>query len=103
MHGVTAARKIKLSVTVDADVVERVDRAAREVPGATRSSIVEAWLRRGARAQAERELRDATIAYYEALTPAERAEDEQLSHALSRRARRLDVDGPSRKASRRAT
>lgn len=86
------ARKVKLSVTVAADLVERLERAKRRAPSQSLSSVVEAWLRRGARADAESELRNATVRYYEGMSESERRDDEALARALSRAARRLDVD-----------
>jgi len=95
-------RKLKVSVTLSREILERVDRQAKR-RGGTRSSIVEAWLKQAARGQAERDLETDTIAYYESLTAEERAEDVALSRALTASARRLDIDGtsPRRRTRRR--
>ena len=95
----TAARKVKLSVTLSRDLVERID---REAGGAgARSRVIEQWLRQAARMHAERDLERATIAYYESLTDEERAEDDAISSAMGRAGRRLDIDGTGRAQRRR--
>lgn len=85
----TDGRKVKLSVSLSADLLERIDHAAARLPGSTRSSVIEAWLRSAARAAAEASLASEVIAYYEARTPAERAEDEGMARGLSAAARRV--------------
>ena len=89
-------RKLKVSVTLSPEILERVDRQAKRLRG-TRSSIMESWLKQAARRQSERDLETDTIAYYESLTAEERAEDEELSRALTSAARRLEIDGPSQR------
>jgi metal-responsive CopG/Arc/MetJ family transcriptional regulator len=85
------ARK-KLSITLAPDVIEAVDRAmAREV-ASSRSAVIEKWLRRASRIDAEARLREDTIAYYESLSEAERAEDGAISKATAKAARRLRID-----------
>jgi metal-responsive CopG/Arc/MetJ family transcriptional regulator len=84
--------KQKLSITLDADVVREVDRAAKSLPGATRSSVIELWLRRAALGEAEARLRAETIAYYEGLSPKERAEERAMARAASRAAKHLAFD-----------
>jgi hypothetical protein len=76
--------KAKLSVTIDRDVLEAVDRELERSSGTTRSSVIERWLRLGerwlrlgARASAEQELHLQTVAYYEALSRQERLEDQE--------------------------
>lgn len=83
---------MKVSLTLAPDLVRAVDRAAKSVPGASRSSVVEEWLRRAARTDLEARLRAETIAYYEALSPTERREDASLARASSSAARRLRLD-----------
>jgi hypothetical protein len=68
-----AAKKLKVSLTLSRDLVEFID--ARSGTKDTRSSLVERWLRESARREALRELEAETAAYYDSLTPAERAED----------------------------
>lgn len=84
--------KVKLSVTLAPDLVRAIDRARRRHPGESRSSIIEAWLRRGARRDEEERLRAETIAYYEARSTAEVREDAAIARAASRAARRLEFD-----------
>jgi metal-responsive CopG/Arc/MetJ family transcriptional regulator len=85
------ARKVKISVSLDAGVLDAVDRlAARE--GSTRSAVMERWLREASRAAKVARLAEETAAYYDALTPSERAEDADLAAASSRSARRLAID-----------
>ncbi len=93
----TAAAKVKVSLTLSADLVALVDRDAR-LHNNTRSGVVEHWLRRAATAKTEQEINDATVVYYSALRGDERTEDESLSRSLSNAARRVSYDGsvPSR-------
>lgn len=89
------SRKLKLSVTVSEDLVARIDRQS-ERERRSRSAVIDGWLRQAARRQAEQDIEDATIAYYDSLTPKERAEDEAMSLASSRAAAMLDIDGPAK-------
>lgn len=89
-----AARKVKVSVSLDADVLALVDQSAvRE--GAARSAVMERWLRAAARDAKLRQLENATAAYYDALTATERTEDTAIARAASRAARRLRIDEPA--------
>lgn len=81
--------KIKLSVTLSNDVVKQLDAYGARRGITNRSNIIELWLRRAARAQAE--LQQDTIAYYERLTQAAR-DDDAWSSASSRELERLDID-----------
>jgi hypothetical protein len=92
------ATKLKVSLTLSADVVALVDRDARRHDG-TRSGVIEQWLRRAASASAQREIEDATAAYYRSLRGAGRDEEEALSKGLSSAARRVSYD--EREAPRR--
>lgn len=85
-----SARRRRVTVTLPADLLERID---REAAGSSRSSVVERWLREAARSRVQSRIEEATIAYYEGLTTAEEREDEALARALASGARRLDVDG----------
>lgn len=84
--------RTKLSITLAPDVVRAVDRAAKAQPGASRSSIIETWLRRAARISEEERMRVETVAYYESRSEQERREDDAWARASSRRARRLKLD-----------
>lgn len=97
----TSARKLKVSITLSADLVALVDRDAHRTHD-TRSGVVEQWLRRAATATAEKDLEEATAAYYLSLRGDERSEDEALSRALSTAARRLSYDDAPRPRRRRA-
>jgi hypothetical protein len=87
----TKAAKIKLSVTLSADVLALVDRDARRL-GKTRSGIIDQWLRRAAAGNVEREVEQATIAYYRSLRDDERKEGDAIAKALSRAARNVSYD-----------
>jgi hypothetical protein len=94
MRGMTKATKRKLSVTLSADVLALVDRDARRL-GETRSGVIEQWLRRAAAGNVAREIEQATVAYYRSLREEERKENDALSKALSRAARRVSYDEAS--------
>ncbi|HEY8072467.1 MAG TPA: ribbon-helix-helix protein, CopG family [Labilithrix sp.] len=94
----TAKRKV--SLTISADLLELVDRDARR-RNDTRSGVVEQWLRRAASATVEKEIAEATAAYYQSLRGSERAEDEALARALSKAAQRVAVDDGARPRHRR--
>ena len=91
----TAARKLKVSVTLSADVLKLVDRDARRHKD-TRSGVIEQWLRRAASATTERDIEDATAAYYLSLRREDRTEDESVSRAMSSAARRVSLDDAPR-------
>lgn len=94
--------RVKVSLSLPPDLVARIDRVAR-AESRSRSRVVERWLRRAAREGAHRELEEATIAYYESLTPEELRQDSEMAAALSRAGRRLDIDAlprPRRAGSR---
>jgi hypothetical protein len=59
----TATAKLKVSLTLSADLVALVDREARRAKD-SRSSVIEQWLRRAASSNLERVIDDATAAYY---------------------------------------
>jgi len=92
--------KSKVSLTISADLLELVDRDARR-RNDTRSGVVEHWLRRAANATVEREIEDATAAYYHSLRGIQRAEDEALARALSAAARHVVYDDAARPRRRR--
>ena len=92
----TAVRKLKVSLTLSADLVARADRDAK-ILNDTRSGVIERWLRRAVSDSETRRLHDATLAYYESLTPEDRGEDEAWAKVASRAAQRIDYDAaPSR-------
>jgi metal-responsive CopG/Arc/MetJ family transcriptional regulator len=84
--------RTKLSITLAPDLVEEIDRAVERHVAASRSAVIENWLRRVSRLNAEAQLREETIAYYESLSAADAADDAALSTAGAAAARRLDLD-----------
>jgi metal-responsive CopG/Arc/MetJ family transcriptional regulator len=100
MNGMTAARKVKVSVTLSKDLVELIDREA--TGAANRSAVVELWLRRAARTKMVRDIERATEDYYDSLSVAERTEEESLGRSLSRAARKIryDDERPTRRTKR---
>lgn len=86
------AARTKLSITLAPDVVEEIDRAVERHVAGSRSAVIEKWLRRVSRINAEARLRDETIAYYESLSAGDTAEDAALSTAGAAAARRLNFD-----------
>ncbi len=91
----TSSPKLKVSVTLSADILELVDRDARRRSD-TRSGVIEQWLRRAVSASVAKEIDDATAAYYLALRSDERAEDTELARGLSKAARRVSYDDDAR-------
>jgi metal-responsive CopG/Arc/MetJ family transcriptional regulator len=83
-------RKAKVSVTLDRDLLAAIDRRATR--GATRSQVIEQWLRLSVLAQAHRDLEAATAAYYEGRTADQRTEDEALAAFSTRGLGQLDLD-----------
>jgi metal-responsive CopG/Arc/MetJ family transcriptional regulator len=94
------ARKTKISISLDADVLDAVDRRAKRNK-ITRSAVMEQWLRSAARQVEMQRLEEETAAYYDSLTPAERAEDAAIAEASSRAAQHLIFDAPSPQRKRR--
>jgi metal-responsive CopG/Arc/MetJ family transcriptional regulator len=86
----TAANKVKVSITLSGDLLRAIDREAARADGHTRSSVIEAWLRRGQRRMAETRLAAETVAYYQTLTEEEREEDRAWSSYSSRAFETLD-------------
>ncbi|HTQ48766.1 MAG TPA: ribbon-helix-helix protein, CopG family [Polyangiaceae bacterium] len=96
----TGAAKLKVSLTLSADLVALVDRDARR-SRSTRSGVIETWLRRAATASARREIEEATAAYYLALRAEADDEEEALSKALSSAAKKVRYDEAPRSRGRR--
>jgi metal-responsive CopG/Arc/MetJ family transcriptional regulator len=67
-------RRARVTVTLSPDVLSKVDRAARSRPGGSRSSVIEAWLRRAAEGEAQGALDQAIARYYDGVTAEEHAE-----------------------------
>jgi metal-responsive CopG/Arc/MetJ family transcriptional regulator len=96
----TTVRKLKISVSLDAELLALLDRrAAKEKT--TRSAIMEQWLRRASRQSDLQWLEEETAAYYDALTPAEKEDDAEWTEFASRSARKLTIDEPAARYGRR--
>src|SRR3954463_12407877 len=89
--GMTASRKVKISVSIDPALLGAVDRYAARV-GVTRSAAMERWLSQVSRQENLNRLEEETAAYYEALTEVERADDRAWASAAASKARRLTID-----------
>jgi metal-responsive CopG/Arc/MetJ family transcriptional regulator len=100
MGGMMAATKLKVSLTLSADLVALVDRDARR-NRSTRSGVIETWLRRAATTSARKQIEEATAAYYLALRAEAEDEEEALSKALSAAAKKVRYDEASRPRGRR--
>jgi metal-responsive CopG/Arc/MetJ family transcriptional regulator len=92
-----APNKVKVSITLAADLVTAIDREAAR-SGVTRSWLIEDYVRVGASRAAA--LEEATSAYYASLQPAERAEDLAITRASSAAAKRVVYDQPVRRGRR---
>ena len=104
------ARKVKISISIDAALLANVDRyaAANRV---TRSAALERWLGQVSHREKLNRLEEETAAYYDSLTEADKREDAEWAEFAAKSARKLDIDGgwpdtppapkrPRRKASR---
>jgi metal-responsive CopG/Arc/MetJ family transcriptional regulator len=100
----TTARKLKISISLDATLLDAVDRRAA-AQKTTRSAIMEQWIRSASRQADLQRLEEETAAYYDSLTPMEKAEDAEWAAFASRSARKLVIDDAAeptrRKRSRR--
>ena len=83
----TAARKLKLSITLSADLVSRIDQQVDKA--SSRSSVIERMLQRAGRLRVADELEAATIAYYDGLDEEARADDDAIARAGSSTARKV--------------
>jgi hypothetical protein len=101
IRSMTAAAKLKVSLTLSADLVALVDRDVRRGKS-SRSGVIEQWLRRAANASVEQEIDVATAAYYRSLRGDDRTGDESLSRSLSDAARRVTYDDDSAPRGRQA-
>ena len=92
--------KVKVSVTLSADLLKRIDREAKSRRSDSRSAVMERWLRTVVYRSAEEKLAAETTAYYQALTDEERAEDVEWAEFSARSFSQLDIDGPPARKSR---
>ncbi len=88
------ANKTKLSVTVSPDLLAQIDEEIARAPeGATRSAVVERWLREASQRRAVDRLAEETARYYRERTSEQREDDEdwaavatsEYGHAPTRR------------------
>jgi metal-responsive CopG/Arc/MetJ family transcriptional regulator len=96
----TSGSRLKVSLSLPADLIARVDQEVKARSDSSRSAVVEEWLRKGAHLKAESDLRASVVAYYQSLDSTERREEEALSRALSQRAHSLRVDDPHARLTR---
>jgi Arc/MetJ-type ribon-helix-helix transcriptional regulator len=94
--GMPTTTKQKLSITLSRDLVATINRRVSEGAGASRSEVIEAWLRRAVRRSAEHALALETITYYESLTAEERREAEAWARFSAAEAGRGDVTSAPR-------
>jgi metal-responsive CopG/Arc/MetJ family transcriptional regulator len=90
MMGMTA-RKVKISISIDATLLANVDRYAA-VNHVSRSAALERWVGQVSHREKLNRLEEETAVYYESLTDVERREDVALAAASSRHAKKLDID-----------
>ena len=96
----TAARKVKISVSIDPSLLGAVDRYAARV-GVTRSAAMERWLSQISRQENLNRLEEETAVYYDSLTAPERQDDEDWASASSSKAQKLGIDEPARAGRRK--
>jgi metal-responsive CopG/Arc/MetJ family transcriptional regulator len=96
------ARKIKVSVSLDADLLQVVDKAAAR-EGTTRSELLERWLRDGQRRANVMRLQEETATYYDSLTLPETRDDSRWAEAAAKSARRLQIDDDAAPSESRRT
>lgn len=83
--------KTKVSVSLPRDLLEEIDEEAAQT-SRSRSQILEIWLRLARRRRAAQKLEQDTLAYYATRTAEQAAEDEALSQASLRAARKRKID-----------
>jgi metal-responsive CopG/Arc/MetJ family transcriptional regulator len=83
--------KSKVSVSLSRDLLEEIDAEAAQT-SRSRSQIFEIWLRLAARRRAAAKLERDTLAYYASRTTEQETEDEALSRASLRAAKKRKID-----------
>jgi metal-responsive CopG/Arc/MetJ family transcriptional regulator len=83
--------KAKVSVSLPRDLLEEIDEEAAQT-SRSRSQIFELWLRLAGRRRAAEKLEQDTLAYYANRTAEQTAEDDALSQASLRAARKRKID-----------
>ena len=82
------SRKIRVTATLDADIVKALDQAAKQHGVSSRSRALEAALVHWLREQRRRKIETEMEAYYRSLTPAEKRENREWTRFVSRAASR---------------
>jgi metal-responsive CopG/Arc/MetJ family transcriptional regulator len=83
--------KTKVSISLPLDLLEEIDAEAAQT-SRSRSQVFEVWLRLAGRRRAAQNLERDTLAYYASRTAEQEAEDEALSLASLRAARKRKID-----------
>jgi len=83
--------KAKVSVSLPSDLLKEIDDEAEQT-SRSRSQIFEVWLRLAARRRAAEKLERDTLAYYTSRTAEQEAEDEAISRASLRAAKKREID-----------
>jgi metal-responsive CopG/Arc/MetJ family transcriptional regulator len=82
------SRKIRVTATLDADIVKALDQAAKQHGVSSRSRALEAALVHWLREQRRRKIETEMEAYYRSLTPAEKRENREWTRFVARAASR---------------
>ena len=77
MKGMSKTSRVKVCITLAAELVADIDAEVERDPELTRSALIERLLRLGAQQRTARRLAEATADYYARVTSEERAEDEE--------------------------
>lgn len=83
--------KTKVSVSLSRELLEEIDEEAKQT-SRSRSQIFEVWLRLAARHRAAAKLERDTLAYYASRTAEQETEEDALSRASLRAARKREID-----------
>ena len=84
--------KVKISITIAADLLSEIDSYVNNHEHATRSSVIESFLRRTSRRAWSDKLEEETISYYDQLSASEKEEDADWSYATSQQLPSLAID-----------
>lgn len=95
-----SSRKLKVSLTLSSDLLALVDKDAAK-RGETRSGVIDQWLRRAAKESTTNAIHDATVKYYQSLTPEDAADNEAWARTSSEAAKRVNYDDVVKPASRK--
>jgi metal-responsive CopG/Arc/MetJ family transcriptional regulator len=88
----SSSAKVKVTATLDADLVKAIDASLSKADMRSRSQMIEEILRGWQETQKRREIERQVEAYYVARPKSEQEEDEQWSRISSRAGRRLWED-----------